>query len=219
MFYSLKKDPQYYKNESDFHLYNDKFINSFYGEDFFKFEQEHITNAIKDKTIAQIPMLNAENKIMHLTNIDLKHKFEEEIFIKPNNAFKSFIGGVTIPGETFEEFLFRKKLGTSFDIDIMVSPFYKIHSEYRFFVYNGRPIEWSSYIQQGLFNKTAPTPDIVVQEAFKLAKQYQPGKAFVLDLCLLDNGDIKIVEYNHLSASGNYSCNLEKTIQTICSDE
>lgn len=218
MFYALKKEPKHYKREEDFHKYNECFINSFYGNDFYRFEQEFISNGVKDGSLPYIPMLNEQNTIKPLTDIPLSHVFENEVFIKPNNAFKSFIGGVTLPGETFEEFLFRKKLGTSFDIEVMMAPFFKIHSEYRFFVYNGIPLEWSSYIHQYKYDITVAVPETVVNEAFRLAKLFQPGKAFTLDLCLLENGDIKIVEYNHFTASGNYSCSMEKSIATICSD-
>jgi hypothetical protein len=41
-----------------------------------------------------------------------------------------------------------------------------------------------------------------MKEAEKIENLYQPKKCFTLDLCLLNNGDIKIVEYNHFSTSG-----------------
>lgn len=212
---SLKRQSQYYKNEEDFHLYNEHFIDSFFGNSFDNFEQEFIFNEMNKGNIVSLPMLNWGGSIVSINSIDKNHKFDEEVFIKPNSAFKEFIGGLTVVGETFEDFLIRKKLGTKEDIEILVAPNKQIHSEYRFFVYNGSVIEGSSYILKKQFNKNVPIPDIVQKEAEKLAQLYQPGKAFTLDLCLLENGDVNIVEYNHLSASGHYSCNLHELINII----
>lgn len=219
MLHALKRQNSYYKNPLDYDKYNSSFIDSFYGNTFDGFEQEFIFNAIDKKEIAPLPMLNANSRIAHLRSIDENHIFEQPVFIKPNSTFKHFIGGVTNIGESFKDFLIRKQIGSNKDIEIMISPVKNIHSEYRFFVYNNLVVGQSSYIQQHQFNTTAPVPQQVQNEAHRIAMLYQPAPSFTLDLCLLDNGDVFIVEYNHISASGNYNCDVSNLIKHICSDK
>lgn len=45
----------------------------------------------------------------------------------------------------------------------------------------------------------------------KMAQKYQPAAAFVLDICLTQNG-WKIVEVNCMNSAGFYACNLQKLI-------
>lgn len=219
MLYALKRQKSYYKNPEDHDKYNNSFIDSFYGDTFDGFEQEFIFNAIEKKEIAPLPMLNADSRIVDLQSIDDNYIFKQPLFIKPNSAFKPFIGGVTNIGESFKDFLTRKQIGSNKDIKIMMSPVKNIHSEYRFFVYNGLVVGQSSYIQQHQFNTSAPVPQQVLSQAHRIAMQYQPAPSFTLDLCLLDNGEVLIVEYNHISASGNYNCDVSNLIKNICSDK
>lgn len=196
-----------------FNKHNETFIDSFYGNDFDKFEQEFILKGIKDGTVPYIPLLNEHTQIVSIDEIRGR-VFEEETFMKPSSSFKEFIGGTTLPGEKLEDFLIRKKWGGK-DIPVMLSPAYDIQSEYRFFIFNGVPMAGSSYIQDKVYNITAPIPDAIQKEAERLAKVYSPSITCVMDLCMMRNGDIKIVEFNHPPASGQYNCVMDDYIQAL----
>lgn len=215
--YSAKKDPQYYKSEDKFNLWNEHFIKSYFNDDINNLEQEVIFEKIKNKEIPYLPMLNEKSQF--LTMQDLNGRiFDEPVFMKPNSTMKQFIGGVTLPGEKFEDFLVRKSYCGK-EVGVMLSESHNIHSEYRFFVYKGKVLTGSSYFLNRELNKTLEIPSSVYSEAHRLASLYQPGIAFTLDLGLLDNGDIKIVEYNKFTASGPYNCNMLDVLKVMCFDE
>lgn len=214
--YATRKNPIYYKSQEKFEIYNDKLIDSFYNDDLNNLEQEHILNGIKNGSIPYIPMLNENSKFLAFDSLK-EIKFEKPLFIKPNSTMKQFIGGVALPGETFEEFLARMKFcGTK--IGVMVSDVHHIHSEYRFFVYKGEVLTGSSYFLNKKLVKDYPIPQEVYSEARRIAKLYQPGIAFTLDLALLQSGKIKVVEYNKFCASGPYNCNMEDVLKVMCFD-
>lgn len=216
LLYSQKRSPEYYKNEEDFYKYNEHFLKMIYADNLYKCEQDYIFKGIENKEIPYLPMLNEGSQI--LTIDELKGRvFEDVVFMKPNSAYKEFIGGVTLPGESFEDYLVRKK-HCGKEVEVMLSPFHEIHSEYRFFVYDDIVATGSSYIVEEKFNDKVEVPEVVFKKAQELAKLYQPTKCFTLDLCLLKNGDIKIVEYNHFSASGNYQNDMSKVFELFKED-
>lgn len=216
LLYAQKRTPEHYKRKSDFELYNEHFLKMIYAENLYKCEQEYIFNGMADASIAQLPMLNIGCDTLSMEQLNGR-VFKEEVFMKPNSAYKEFIGGVTLPGEKFEDFLARQKYCGK-EVEVMLAPYYNIHSEYRFFVYDDIVATGSSYIVNKKFNDKYAIPEAVYSKAQELAKLYQPTKCFTLDLCLLDNGDIKIVEYNHFSASGNYENDMSKVFELFKDD-
>lgn len=214
--YALKRDAKHYKKEEDFYKYNEHLIKAIDGDLLYRCEQEFIFNGMKDGSIPEIPLLNSGSEILKMEALKGR-VFEDVMFMKPNSAYKEFLGGVTLPGEKFEDYLIRKKYCGK-EVEVMLSPYHKIHSEYRFFVYDQIVATGSSYIVQEKYNEKYPIPEAVFEKAKEIAKLYQPSKCFTLDLCLLENGDIKIVEYNHFTASGNYNNDISKIYELFKAD-
>lgn len=217
LIYSGRRSAEYYKREEDFKAYNEHLIKITYGDYIYRCEQEYIFKGIEDGSIPYLPMLNEGSVILDMNTL-IGKQFYEPVFLKPNSAFKEFIGGVTMYGEFFEDFLIRTKYCGK-PIEVMYSPYHEIHSEYRFFVYDDVVATGSSYIVNKVFNQDYSIPDEVWAKAREIAKIYQPTKCFTLDLCLLTNGDIKIVEYNHFSASGNYKADMSKVFELFLADK
>lgn len=216
LLYIKKEDPNVYKNILDYDKFNNTMKEMTYSDFLINCEQEVISEKIKENKIPYLPMLNEDAKILSMS--DLKGKvFDQEMFLKPNSAYKEFLGKTTLPNESFEDFLVRNKYCGK-EVEVMLAPSYSIHSEYRFFVYDDNVATGSSYIVNGKYDVNYQVPEIVLNEAKRIAKLYQPTKCFTLDLCLLNNGDVKIVEYNHFSASGVYSCEMDKVFDYFKND-
>lgn len=216
LLYSLKRSAEHYKNKEDFEKFNEHLIKMTYGNQIHRCEQEFIAKGIQDKSIPYLPMLNENSTILDMNTL-IGKTFDEPAFLKPNSAYKEFIGSATLPKETFEDFLIRTKYCGK-PVEVMYAPHYDIHSEYRFFVYEDYVTTGSSYIVDKKFNINYEIPEAVWVKAREFAKLYQPTKCFTLDLCLLANGDIKIVEHNHFSASGNYNADMSKVFEAFIAD-
>ena len=48
-----------------------------------------------------------------------------------------------------------------------------------------------------------------------MIKIYEPAEAFVIDVCLLLNGEMKIVEINCFNSSGFYDADIQKIVMSI----
>ena len=139
---------------------------------------------------------------------------DDAIFIRPSSGNKVFSGQLVYK-ENFEKdvdgFEFYEPNPESW---IVISEPINIDIEYRFFVVNGKVITGSTYnthtnTQYQIINQGPP-----FREAQRFVDMWQPQGMFVIDLCRTKSGDIKIVEINAFSCSGQYGCDLKKIVES-----
>ena len=100
------------------------------------------------------------------------------------------------------------------DTQIQVSTVKKIYKEIRFWVVGGKIITGS---QHRLGNQTI-YDDVFEPEAQVFAQsmvdKFQLAEAFVIDVCLTDNG-WKVVECGCINCAGFYKSDLQKMIMSV----
>lgn len=172
-------------------------------------------NDLKFKTgqIYNPKMLNPQVNIQRLDNV---HHFIEGIkpfFIKPLSSLKTF-GGFATTGPKFEEWFKENPLDLEPHSMVGISEYQDIWAEWRFFIVDGDVITGSIYRDSGgLYSKLAPPDMLLIAQA--IANLGLPMKTCVMDLCLLSNGDIRIVEFNAVSAAGLYESDANKFVKAI----
>lgn len=147
----------------------------------------------------------------------------DSIFIRPSNGYKSF-PGQTLPYKNFEQefdILTKSYGGLEMDTLVVVSPAREIDEEYRFIVVDGKVVsgslymdkhnrsKWEAYYNRGCEDKEAWA------FAEKMAKIYQPDKAFTLDVCKLPNGEYKLIEVNSFCCGSMYGNDYDKVVEAV----
>lgn len=141
-----------------------------------------------------------------------------EYFIRPTQDSKSFTGKVfnKIEWEEFIENQLHNYRSESFNeatlIQIAIPKL--IYKEYRFWVVNGEIVTGSSYPVNFNIDYIDPIEDSAVEFAQRMVDTFQIAKAFVIDVCLTDNG-WKIVELNCINHAGFYKSNIGKIIESL----
>jgi len=154
-------------------------------------------------------LFNYNSKIVQL-DID-NYKLPDGFFARPVSDNKAFTGKI-FNREDFisliEQDIFPK------NTRIQISGIKKIYKEIRFWVVNGKIITASQY---RLGNKTTYV-EYFDREGFdfcnKMIQKFQLADAFVMDLCLGEDG-WKIMECGCINSAGFYRANLQKLIIAI----
>lgn len=139
-------------------------------------------------------------------------------FIRPTEDTKSFTGKVFNKND-WEEMVehnlhnFRSD-GFNENTPIQVSTPKHIYKEIRCWVVNGKVVTASQYQLNGKFM----LDDLIEPEALEFAQSmvniFQLADAFVIDVCLTDNG-WKIVECGCINCAGFYKSDLQKMIVAV----
>lgn len=162
-------------------------------------------------------LLNYDSEILTLGS-KFEWKPNEVKFIRPTKDTKSFTG------QLFNEFEWKDMVENYLhnyrseqfneSTEIQVSTPKNIHKEIRCWVVGGKVITASTY----RIGNTVVYDDMVEQEALDYAQSmvdiFQLADAFVIDVCLSDNG-WKIVECGCINCAGFYKSDLQKTIIAI----
>lgn len=193
--------PDSFDSLLEFQQQKERFKNSFFYANPSYFDQSYYG-------LLGLPILNDKSQYISLRE-NLSLSFEEDKFIKPSSDLKGFIGGIIPKGMTIENFLKTTTLLPNYlEETILIANIKKIHSEYRFFVINNEVITGSQYKKEDKVETSILIPDEVQKAAENYSKIYTPDQVFVMDLALLQNGDIEIVEYNCFNGSGCYDSNM-----------
>jgi hypothetical protein len=142
-------------------------------------------------------------------------------FIRPTTDSKSFTGFVT---DWLDFCDWRKRLlelrpedGATMDENtrVLVSPKKFIAREYRTWIVDGKVITASLY-KQGPHKYSRPeVDDRVIEFANARAQQFQPARAFVLDVFEDEHGLLYIGEINNLNSAGFYAADMQKLVAAI----
>jgi hypothetical protein len=138
-------------------------------------------------------------------------------FIRPTKDTKSFTGRV------FKQEDWKQALDENFKnrysllketTTIQVSSVKTIYQEIRFWVIGGKVITGSRYKLGDRIEYSEHSDPEALEYAQKMVDIYQLADAFVIDICLTDDG-WKIVECNCINCSGFYLCNIQKMIMEL----
>lgn len=166
-------------------------------------------------------MLNSEAKITTINDFIMEDHHDKDVFfIRPNKDDKSFDGNVMEFGKirnwqnSILQFDDTKLMA---DSKIIVSKPYNIKKEWRFFVVNGDVVSGSLYRQNFKLKKSKhDIPDDVVNFVRNRLIEYQPAKAFVMDIANCgDEGEYYIIECGCINSVGFYHANIEKIIVSL----
>lgn len=167
-------------------------------------------------------LLNAEAIVDGFGKIDPPW---EKFFIRPVEDRKIFAGQI-IHKDEYNEWKAKTENAhkdgyttLTPDTEVVVSPLKEIHSEWRFFVVDGKIVTGSLYKRYGmLYQQPLANDDEVIPYAQSMVDKWQPDRAFVIDIALTDEG-YKVIEYNCMNSCGFYSCDVGKIVEAINSME
>lgn len=172
--------------------------------------------------------LLVENYGSHLLNADARIATLREtddiaglIFVRPVGDGKQFAGEVMTRAAFME---WRERVIaldgdsslttlTADDPVVMASP-KPIHAEYRFYVVDGRAVTGSMYKRGDRVHYSAHFDERVQAFAQARADQWQPNRAFCLDVADTPDG-LKVIEINAINSSGFYACDMGKFVHAI----
>jgi len=162
-------------------------------------------------------MLNAGAEFMKYS--DAKNiMFPEVFFIKPSGDLKEFAGGFLKPNTTIENYIKNTWHDNNVDsATIMISNnIHDIKAEARFMVVNGIVSSGSYYkIKDKLISKRILPNTGLFNYVQKLIRDFAPAEIYTIDVAIVENMEIKIVEYNCFNASGLYDIHTEKVFEDI----
>jgi hypothetical protein len=101
------------------------------------------------------------------------------------------------------------------DTMITIAPFKNIMTEARMFIFDGKVVT-GSYYKFGceVRYEEVKNGDPVIDYTNDIVKDYQPAKAFVIDIALTDDG-YKIIEINGINSVGLYNADVDKFVQAV----
>ena len=87
--------------------------------------------------------------------------------------------------------------------------------EYRMFIVNGQVVSSTKYRLRTILDKKPNAPSEIVDFANRMAAIWSPEKAYVMDVCKTDQGELKLLELNCFNASGVYAAPIEPIIEAV----
>lgn len=148
---------------------------------------------------------------------DLIQNCPETCFIRPNNDLKDF-SGVVVKKESVLDFYENVKKGDYlFDenLEVYVAPIKHIQKEWRVFIVGGKAITASQYKLKSMIALDQKVEQRVLDFAQSMSDIWCPEKAFVMDICLTLENELKLLELNCFNASGAYLCDLTKIVKSV----
>lgn len=130
-------------------------------------------------------MLNADARVVSWSELQSEsHRPEERVFLKPNDDFKDFTGGVFSYAEisVLHDKLVSAGVPAIPTSSVVVSQPREVDAEWRIFLVDGRAVAGSMYRPTG----DARVPDEVFSFAEDAAAEWAPAPVFVLDVARSD---------------------------------
>lgn len=157
-------------------------------------------------------LLNSDSEILTLGEFFDRHdpttnQTPSELFIRPAEDMKTFVGGVRTHVEAACLLDHTTKSRATRETRVQVAPVKTIVHEWRTIIVDGRVITGSHYRSHGQqMNRGnyGTLPERVIAFSGAMAKMYQPAPVFVLDVGELTDGSLRVVECNTFNCSGLY---------------
>ena len=163
-------------------------------------------------------LLNPEAKVTRFADVA---RDWDEFFIRPCADTKTFSGQV-FDWEEFADWRNRvinlSETYTTLDADTMVSyaPIKRIYREARFFVVDGEIATQSTYKIGSRVTYQTEVPPTMIEFARRMIAIWQPARAFVMDVALVDGDDYcKLIEINCINCSGFYAIDVQRFVGAI----
>ena len=167
-------------------------------------------------------LLNPKAQVSELK--DAAFAEDKLAFVKPVKDSKSFTGQVFdyVEWENLKKRIAHEaEVAESIDMLplkpdtlVLVSKPVEIYTESRMFVIDGKVVTGSLYKRGSRSNYDEDIDQEVLDFAQHRVDDWQPSKAFVIDVAQTPKG-LKIIELNCINASGLYSSNVQKIVEAI----
>ena len=164
-------------------------------------------------------LLNSQSKVMKVSDSIEDYPYSV-FFIRPCEDDKAFSGTVVSKNDFIEwqKNIIKiddKRSKLNKDTRITVAPYQEIKQEARMFVFNGEVITGSYYkFGAKVRYEEVKIGDPVIDYTNEMVKDYQPAKAFVVDIALTEDG-YKIIEINNINSVGLYNANVDKFVEAV----
>ena len=159
-------------------------------------------------------LLNFDSVVGYLNTIKLTW---DEFFIRPCEDTKEFSGMVLTKDQLYacQNGLIVEGIQYCDSNPLVIAaPLREIYNEYRFFVIDGQIITYSQY---KLGNKIVHSPYVdeeIIKFTQKMVDNWQPARAFVIDIALIPEG-LKVIEINNFNSAGFYASDVNKIVGAI----
>lgn len=167
-------------------------------------------------------MLNCDMSVSTLK--DVPHRMNR-FFIRPCSDKKQFAGQVMdwVEFEKWQQKIIELDGTSSWtslkgDDEVMIAPVVDILTEYRFFVVDGKVITGSMYKRGNQVLYSDRVDEEVYEYAQRRVNQWQPDRAFCLDVAVTERG-FKVIEINSINSAGFYDCNMGLFVNAISNME
>lgn len=177
-----------------------------------KLECTHYYNYFGDfllnKNYIMVPFGELKRQKEFLFNIIGLNK---KIFARPSSGFKYFTGQL-LNYDSFEnELNYLEKYIDDDKIVVCSSP-KEIIEEYRIVVIDSKVITGSRYKLKDSISSAELKEDLILKYAQRIADFWSPEIAYVMDVGLTKESELKLIEINSFSCSGLYNCDIEKVV-------
>lgn len=163
-------------------------------------------------------MLNSDGQIMPFSQLSaLKHDPSTEFFIRPNADDKSFAGTVMPFGDIQVWYKRVKDMSNGklhAGTEIVVGPPYRIKTEWRLWMVQGKVVAASQYRQDFRLSIKEGCPAPVRAFAEERCEEYLLDEVFVMDIC--ETGDeLYILECGSVNSAGFYAAHVRDIVNSI----
>lgn len=163
--------------------------------------------------------INSESKITTLRKFAWEaHPPDRLYFVRPVRDMKEFTGGVWSYDQItrWNSGLIKTDLGEEqlLDIPIIVGEPWKINTEWRLFIVNGKVSSASQYKKDGRLNVDSNVSKEVLEFGEDMCQIFSPHNIFVLDICE-SAGNLFVLEIGCVNSAGFYAADLKKIITDI----
>jgi len=161
-------------------------------------------------------MLNADSRVMTFQDVRL----DRPTFLRPIDDSKCFAGGVFDPDD-FESWRQRvcnldEDYGTSLSPTTLVQlcASKTIHAEYRYWIVGGQIATRSLYKRGHRVVYATDVDERMDRFVEQAVAEWQPHRAFVLDVCDTPDG-ARIVEINTINSAGFYAGDVQRLVAAL----
>lgn len=152
----------------------------------------------------------------NINYIHSRYALGDEVFIRPDNNFKSFNAELVDLENHWERFWSNVDCyNTDPCCLVMVSSPREIEEEWRLIISEGKVVTGGQYR-----DKTGPSikPGFdpkAVELAEELCKIWTPHDIFTMDICKVQTDQYKLVEIGSVNGAGLYDCDIEKIVDAV----